>query len=132
MLLTGGALAVAAGALTGYFGLSGDPPGAVLLGVVAVLFAAATGYGAILRPKLSAGPAGLTIRTASGPQELPWALVDARLAHGRRLGRDTVTLELDASGEHPQLYVLGTLELGTDPVEVHDELRRLRSGPGVH
>lgn len=51
---------------------------------------------------------------------------------GRRLGRDTVTLELDASGEHPQLYVLGTLELGTDPVEVHDELRRLRSGPGVH
>lgn len=97
--------------------------GRVLFGIAALLLAAASAYGTLVRPRLSADRRGIRIRTAHGQVQLDWAETRTRLRATRRLGRDSATLELE-TGEN--LYVFGWLELGTDPREVLDVLTALR------
>ena len=106
----------------------GDPPGRVLLGVVAVLLAAAGVYTSVARPRLAADQDGLTVRGLTGARRWPWAEVNVRLVRTRRLGRETATLEIDAeNADPPALVVLGRLDLGVDPEDVVDELLTLRT-----
>ncbi|MFC4854875.1 PH domain-containing protein [Actinophytocola glycyrrhizae] len=119
------ALAVAAGAWAVF---NPDPPGRVLLGVVALLLAFAGVYTSVARPRLAADQNGLTVRGLTGARSWPWAEVNVRLVRTRRLGRDAATLEVDAeNAEPPALVVLGRLDLGTDPEDVVEELLKLRT-----
>ncbi|WP_260194368.1 PH domain-containing protein [Actinophytocola gossypii] len=105
-----------------------DPPGRVLLGAVALFLAAAGLFGALARPRLAAGPAGVTVRGPTGSRSWSWAEVNVRLVRTRRLGRDVSSLELDAeNAEVPALVVLGRLDLGADPEDVVDALLELRT-----
>jgi hypothetical protein len=118
-------LAVAAGAWAAF---TDDPPGRVLLGVVALLLAFAGVYTAVARPRLAADQDGIAIRGLTGTRQWTWAEVNVRLVRTRRLGRDTATLEVDAeNAEPPALVVLGRLDLGADPEDVVDELLQLRT-----
>ncbi|MFD2397813.1 PH domain-containing protein [Prauserella oleivorans] len=104
------------------FASGGDRPGTVLLGVVAAAVAAGALHGTLLRPRLTADASGLRIRTLGGVRRLSWPDVELRLTTTRRLGRDSAVLELESD----ELVVLGWLELGADPRDVHDELAALR------
>ncbi|WP_343063699.1 PH domain-containing protein [Haloechinothrix aidingensis] len=121
-------MTLAAGGGAAWFGTTGDPPGALLLSVITVFFAATTLYGALVRPRLAADASGITVRTLSGHRYTPWNRVHCRVATTRRLGRDVDTLELDIADEHPgsdpELIALGELELGADPHEVLERLRQ--------
>ncbi|WP_158879763.1 PH domain-containing protein [Amycolatopsis anabasis] len=105
--------------------LAGDRPGAVLFGVAAVVLAALAAHGTLLRPRLTADPHGIGVRTLSGRLLLPWPDVQVRLRTTRRLGRQAQTLELEAE---EVLLVLGWLELGAEPRDVLDTLSTLRTG----
>jgi hypothetical protein len=76
-----------------------------------------------VRPRLAADTEGLTVRTLGRRLAAPWAGVAIRVRPGRRLGVAASTLEVDIGDE---LVVLGRRELGADPVDVADELARLR------
>jgi hypothetical protein len=118
-------LAVAA---AGWAVFSDDPPGRVLLGVVALLLALAAVFTTVARPRLAADHTGVTVRGLTGARHWPWAEVNVRLVRTRRLGRDASTLEVDAdNAEPPALVVLGRLDLGADPEDVVDELLALRT-----
>lgn len=103
---------------------TGDRGGAVLAGVAAVVLAALSLHGTLVRPRLAADATGVRVRSLSGTDGLDWPSVRTRLRTTRRLGRDTDTLELE-SGD--RLYVLGRLELGADPRDVLDILIALRA-----
>jgi hypothetical protein len=118
-------LAVAAGMWAAFLG---DPPGRVLLGVVALLLALAGLYATVARPRLAADQAGVAVRGLTGTRRWSWAEVNVRLVRTRRLGRDTATLEIDAeNADPPALVVLGRMDLGVDPEDVVDELLALRT-----
>lgn len=105
-----------------------DPPGRVLTGAVALMLALAGLFGVVARPRLAAGPLGVTVRGLTGRRSWPWAEVNVRLVRTRRLGRDVATLELDAdNAAEPALVVLGRLDLGADPEDVVDALLELRT-----
>ncbi|MPZ85894.1 MAG: PH domain-containing protein [Actinophytocola sp.] len=119
------ALAVAA-ALWAAF--ADDPPGRVLLGTVALVFALAGLFGVVARPRLTADPDGVTVRGLTGRRRWTWAEVNVRLVRTRRLGRDVATIELDADNAvEPALIVLGRLDVGTDPEDVVAALLELRT-----
>ncbi|GAA5105888.1 PH domain-containing protein [Haloechinothrix salitolerans] len=128
LLGVGAALTVCAAAATVWFATTADPQSALLIGVFAVASAMATGYGALVRPRLRADADGVRVRTLTGTDFAPWPAVHARLVTTRRLGRDGTTLELefDDVSEEPRLIVLGWLDLGADPDDVLDDLNRLR------
>ncbi|TVT11944.1 PH domain-containing protein [Amycolatopsis bartoniae] len=98
--------------------------GDVLFAVAAVVLAALSAHGLLVRPRLAADAAGVRIRTAGGVREFGWQEASAELRSTRRLGRDSTTLEISA-GE--QLFVFGWLELGADPRDVLDALTALRT-----
>jgi hypothetical protein len=105
-----------------------DPPGQVLLAVVALLAALAGLFGTVARPRLAANHEGVSVRGLTGTRSWRWGEVNVRLVRTRRLGRDTATLEVDADGaEPPALVVLGRLDLGADPEDVVEELLALRT-----
>ncbi len=105
-----------------------DPPGQVLLAVVALLLALAGLFGTVARPRLAANSEGVSVRGLTGTRTWRWGEVNVRLVRTRRLGRDTATLEVDAEGaEPPALVVLGRLDLGADPEDVVEELLALRT-----
>jgi hypothetical protein len=109
---------------------SGDPLGALLLGVAAAVLAGICLHGAVVRPRLAVNAEGVAIRTTRGTTRAPWPLVRTTLATTRRLGREAKTLEIEirAEGaEEPDLIVLGWLELGADPDDVLDAVNRVRS-----
>jgi hypothetical protein len=119
------ALAVAAGA---WAALTDDPPGRVLVGVVAILLALAGLFTTVARPRLAADREGLAVRSLTGTRRWTWAEVNVRLVRTRRLGREVATLEVDAeNAEPPDLVVLGRFDLGADPEDVVDELLTLRT-----
>lgn len=91
--------------------------------VAAVALAAVSLHGLLVRPRLTADPRGLRIRTATGKHDLHWPEVTTRVRTTRRLGRNAATLEIEA-GE--QLFVFGWLELGADPLDVLDTLTALK------
>ncbi|MDQ3789787.1 MAG: PH domain-containing protein [Actinomycetota bacterium] len=124
MALAWGLAAVAAAGVV----FTDDPPGQVLLAVVALLLALAGLFGTVARPRLAANSEGVSVRGLTGTRTWRWGEVNVRLVRTRRLGRDTATLEVDAEGaEPPALVVLGRLDLGADPEDVVEELLALRT-----
>jgi hypothetical protein len=103
-----------------------DAPGRLLAAVAAVGLGLAALSGTRARPRLSAGPDGLTVRRLTWTLHVPWSGVDrVRVLRTRRLGRETSLLELDlrtTAGDDERLVVLGRLELGEDPEDVADAL----------
>ncbi|NIH86251.1 PH domain-containing protein [Amycolatopsis granulosa] len=103
--------------------LTTDRAGTVFFAVAAIALTALSLHGLLVRPRLTADPRGVRIRTATGKHDLHWPEVTTRVRTTRRLGRTTETLEIE-SGE--QLFVFGWLELGADPRDVLDTLTALR------
>ncbi|TNC27301.1 PH domain-containing protein [Amycolatopsis alkalitolerans] len=109
-------------ALAGAF-LYGQKAGAVLFGVAAVVLAALSAHGLLVRPRLAADVEGLRIRTMRGEHRFSWPEAHTSLRSTKRLGRESKTLEISAGDE---LFVFGWLELGADPIDVLDVLSALR------
>lgn len=144
LVAAGWLLAALAAGGTVSVALSGDRPGIVLLGVATVALLAAATHGTIVRPRLAADAWGVRLRMLTSTRELPWREVQMRLTTTRRLGRDVTVLEFESRAAHPgaaevtedpedpdappDLMVLGRLELGKDPRDVHDHLVALRTG----
>ena len=73
------------------------------------------------RPRLTAGPDGVDVRTWRRGRHLPWAGLRVRVRESRRLGVRSRTLELDTAAgpdDDGVLVVLGRRDLGADPTEV--------------
>jgi hypothetical protein len=128
-----GAVAVVAGGVA----VVADAQGRVLAVAVAVAFAALAVVDRLASPRIAVGPAGITVRGASGARQLPWdELESVRVDERIRFGRIVHALELDA-GEH--LVVLGARSLGVDPVTAARRLvaaappgRRADLGGDIH
>ena len=101
-----------------------DRRGAVLFGVGVLLAGALATHSTLVRPRLLADAEGLTARTMGGKHRLPWGETRTRLRSARRLGRDSVALEVEHGDE---LYVFGWWDLGEDPRDVLDVLSALRA-----
>jgi hypothetical protein len=122
--------AVAAAFWCGLLAVTGrDPAGLLLAAVATAGLALAALYGTRARPRLAAGPAGLSVGGLGGIRHHPWERVrDVRILRMRRFGRDTTLLEVDvvtAEGDE-QLIVFGRLDLGADPVDVAAAVRAAR------
>jgi Bacterial PH domain len=105
-----------------------DPPGRVLVGTAALLLVLVVAHDLRTRPRLSAGPHGVDVRTWAGRRHLPWPLLRVRVRVTRRLGVSTRTLELDTAAgpdDDGVLVVLGRRDLGADPEAVALALRAL-------
>lgn len=105
--------------------VGGDPRGAVLFGVVALVACAFALHATLVRPRLSADSRGIRAKSLTGSVLLPWGITRVRLRSTRRLGRDGVTLEIEAEDK---LFVFGRMDLGEDPRDVLDVLSALRAG----
>jgi hypothetical protein len=105
-----------------------DAPGRLLVGAGAVLLLVLGVRDVLARPRLTAGLAGVEVRSWTGRRHLPWAGLRVEVRENRRLGMRSRTLELDtAAGPHDDgiLVVLGRRDLGADPAEVARALRTL-------
>jgi hypothetical protein len=105
-----------------------DAPGRVLVGAGALLLLAPAARDLLVRPRLSAGPDGVEVRSLTGRRHLPWPVLHVRVREGRRFGVRSRTLELDtATGpdDDGALVVLGRRDLGVDPEDVARTLWRL-------
>src|SRR4051812_38107872 len=106
-----------------------DPAGRILLGAAALLVLALAARDALLRPRLSAGPEGVVVRTMSGRQHLPWPGLRIGVRATRRWGLRNRILELDTAAgpdDDGVLVLLGRRDLGADPEEVVRALRGLQ------
>ncbi|CRK60731.1 FIG020554: membrane protein [Alloactinosynnema sp. L-07] len=105
-----------------------DPRGTILLAIAALTLGLAALFGTVARPRLAADNTGLTVRGLGSTRRWTWGEINVRVTRTRRLGRESMALEIDAdNAEHPDLVVLGWLDLGTDPQDVADALLRLRT-----
>ena len=98
-----------------------DTPGRILVGAGALLVLLLVLRDVVLRPRLSAGPNGVVVRTLGGRQQLPWPALRIQVRATRRFGVRSRTLELDtAAGPDDEgvLVVLGRRDLGADPEDV--------------
>lgn len=105
-----------------------DPAGRLLAGVAAVALLALVARDLLCRPRLSAGPDGVRVRTLTGGQSLAWADVRVAVRVTRRLGMSSRLLELDAAtgpDDAGPLVLLGRRDLGADPDDVARALREL-------
>jgi hypothetical protein len=105
-----------------------DTPGRILVGGAALLLLALAARDLLLRPRLSAGPAGVVLRTLAGPRQLSWARLRVRVRETRRLGVRSRLLELDTApgpADDGVLVLLGRRDLGTDPEVVARALQDL-------
>ncbi|MGY1690153.1 PH domain-containing protein [Geodermatophilus sp. SYSU D01105] len=124
------ALAVG-GVVLGLVAVLLDAAGRVLVGGAALLLLALAARDLLLRPRLSAGAAGVAVRTLTGSVRLPWTGLRVRVRETRRLGVRSRMLELDtASGTDDDgvLVLLGRRDLGTDPEDVARALQALAPG----
>lgn len=113
--------AVIAGVLAAF---DGDASGRLLVGLAALLLLGIGAYDSLVTPRLVASGNGLTVRTAGGRTELPWAIVrDVRLDERARLGLSSRTLEIEAGDS---LVVLGRHSLGREPREVFELVSAFR------
>ena len=127
------AVVAAAGLLLGLAAVLLDPLGRVLVGGAAVLLLALAARDRLLRPRLAAGPGGVTVRRLTGTTELPWTRLQVRVRDTRRWGLRSRLLELDTAAgpdDDGDLVLLGRRDLGADPDEVARALRALRPPPG--
>jgi hypothetical protein len=98
-----------------------DAPGRILVGAAALLVAALVLRDLLARPRLSADPDGVTVRSMGGRRLLPWPGLRVQVREIRRLGLRRRTLELDtAAGPDDEgvLVLLGRRDLGADPDDV--------------
>ena len=105
-----------------------DTPGRVLVGTGVVLLLLVIAHDLRARPRLSAGPDGVDVRTWTGCRHLPWPLLRVRVRVTRRLGISGRTLELDTAAgpdDDGVLVVLGRRDLGADPEVVAQALLAL-------
>lgn len=105
-----------------------DAPGRVLVGAGALLLLVLAARDVLGRPRLTAGPDGVDVRTWSRGRHLPWPGLRVEVRESRRLGVRSRTLELDtAAGPEDDgvLVVLGRRDLGADPEHVARALRSL-------
>ena len=108
---------------------TGDLPGLLLAAVTTVGLTASALYGTRARPRLRAGDDGVTIGGLAGRRHIPWSQVRGVQARAvRRLGRDSVMLEVDVVDPDgtERLLVFGRLELGDDPVDVAEAVQAAR------
>ena len=107
-----------------------DPLGRVLVGAAALLVLLLAVRDAVLRPRLSAGPGGVDVRTPTGRVHLAWPGLRVTVRTTRRLGVRNRTLELDTAAgpdDDGVLVVLSRRDLGADPDDVARALRGLDS-----
>jgi hypothetical protein len=105
-----------------------DPAGRVLVGAAALLVLVLAARDVIARPRLTAGPDGVSVRTWSARRHLPWPLLRVRVRRTRRLGVSSSALELDTAAgtdDTGVLVLLGRRDLGADPEDVARALRAL-------
>jgi hypothetical protein len=105
-----------------------DAAGRVLVGAGAVLLLGLAARDLLARPRLSAGPDGVDVRTMTGRRHLPWSGLRVRVRETRRLGVPSRTLELDTArgtDDPGVLVVLARRDLGADPEKVARALREL-------
>ena len=98
-----------------------DPVGRALVGTGAALVLALAARDVVTRPRLTAGPGGVVVRTLAGRTELPWAGLRVRVRESRRFGVRGRTLELDTAAgpdDDGTLVVLTRRDLGADPETV--------------
>lgn len=105
-----------------------DPVGRVLLGGAALLLLGLAAHDALLRPRVRADGAGVTVRGLTRATTIPWPRLRARLRTQRRWGVRTRTLELEDAADDTVLLVLGRRELGTDPEVVVEALHAAGAG----
>lgn len=105
-----------------------DAAGRILVGAAALLMLGVAARDLIVRPRLSAGPDGVVVRTLGGRRELSWQDLRVQVRTTRRFGVGNRALELDtAAGPEDAgvLVLLGRRDLGTDPEEVARTLREI-------
>jgi hypothetical protein len=111
-----------------------DAAGRLLLGAAAVLLLGMALRNLLLRPRLSAGPAGVRVRELGGSRQLAWPGLQVRVRATRRFGVRAQVLELDTAGgiddDEGVLVVLGRRDLGAEPEEVARALRGLHPPNG--
>jgi Bacterial PH domain len=105
-----------------------DPLGRLLVGAAALLLVGLAVRDAVLRPRLSAGAEGVTVRALSGRTTIPWPQVRVRVRTQRRWGLRARTLELEDRADDAVLVVLGRRELGADPQTVAEALHGAGAG----
>lgn len=131
LVATAWVLAAAAAAWLVALVLTGaDRPGLLLAAIAVAGLGTAAASGTTARPRLAAGPAGLTVRRLSRTLEVPWTRVDrVRVLRTRRFGRETSLLELELREPDgaERLVLLGRLELGEDPEEIAEVLAGYRA-----
>ena len=98
-----------------------DAAGRVLVGAASLLALLLVGRDLLLRPRLSAGPEGVVVRTLGGRRELAWPDLRVQVRATRRFGVRSRTLELDTAADADDegvLVLLGRRDLGADPDDV--------------
>jgi len=116
-------LAVAGGLVMTGLGFTVDPTGRWLVWAAAALLFGIAAVDLLVRPRLQADDAGLTVRALTGQTPATWPQVEMNLRQHQRFGRSVATLELDID---EKLIVLGRRELGADPDDVLERLTQLR------
>ncbi len=116
--------------LAGLAVLSADASGRLLLGLAAAGLLVTAGAGAMLRPRLAVDPHGVAVRGLRGRRRVPWSeLTQWEVVSHHRLGRRVPVLELTLVHFGKELLLLfSRAELGADPVDVLEELQRVRHG----
>jgi hypothetical protein len=105
-----------------------DPAGRILVGAGALLLVLLAARDVLARPRLTAGPDGVDVRTWTRARHLPWRGLRVRVRESRRLGVRSRTLELDTAAgpdDAGVLVVLGRRDLGADPEAVARALHAL-------
>ena len=105
-----------------------DAAGRFLVGAAALLVLALAVRDVVGRPRLTAGPDGVDVRTWIARRHLPWPGLRVRVRETRRWGVRGRTLELDTAAgpdDDGVLVILGRRDLGTDPEDVARALREL-------
>jgi hypothetical protein len=105
-----------------------DAPGRVLVGTAVLFLLIVVAHDLWARPRLTAGPDGVDVRTWTGRRHLAWPGLGMRVRVTRRLGFRSRTLELDTAAgpdDDGVLVVLGRRDLGADPEQVARALRGL-------
>lgn len=121
------ALAGVGGLVLGGLGFTVDPTGRWLVWAAGLMLLGIAAMDALVRPRLQADAAGITVRSVTGRTSAPWAEVEMDLRRHQRYGRSVATLELDLD---ETLIVLGRRELGTDPEDVLHRLDEVRLTAG--
>lgn len=112
------------------FALFSTRVGVVFWSLVALCFAAFAAHVARARPRLAADTSGVTVRGTLHTYRLEHGQLQVLVRRTRRMGREGMLLELDGidTGGEERLLLLGRFDLGADPVDVREQLERLRGG----